>query len=472
MSRNKELLKNTIIILIGKVCTQLITFLLLPIYTHFLSTKEYGTVDLITTYISLLAPLISLQLEYAAFRFLIDTRKTNSGKKNIVSNVLIALMILSILCLFAFIILYEVLKFKNGIYLFLILVITMLANMLLQIARGLGDNLGYTIGSFIAGASNAIISILFVVVLKMGIEGILLAMIISNLLCSIFLIFKEHIFKLFNLKLLKKSVIKNLLKYSIPMIPNSVCWWIISVSDRTIISIFLGVASNGIYSVAAKFSGLIVTLYNMFNLSWTETVSLHIDDKDAGEYLSSTFNKIVQLFSCGCMLIIAVMPIAFPILIGNNYNEAYQYIPFLILGSFFNIIMGMLSAIYIGKKESKAMAKTTILAAIVNIILNVIFIKKLEIWAAVISTVISFALVSIYRMKDVKKYINLKYDLKNNWHILIIFIFVCLSYIINNMYLNVISLILIIIYSIYVNKSILLAILRILKSKFNIKCKA
>ena len=134
--------------------------------------------------------------------------------------------------------------------------------------------------------------------------------------------------------------------------------------------------------------------------------------------------------------------------------------------------MGMLSAIYIGKKESKAMAKTTILAAIVNIILNVIFIKKLEIWAAVISTVISFALVSIYRMKDVKKYINLKYDLKNNWHILIIFIFVCLSYIINNMYLNVISLILIIIYSIYVNKSILLAILRILKSKFNIKCKA
>ena len=43
MSRNKELLKNTIIILFGKVCTQLITFFLLPIYTHFLSTKESTT---------------------------------------------------------------------------------------------------------------------------------------------------------------------------------------------------------------------------------------------------------------------------------------------------------------------------------------------------------------------------------------------------------------------------------------------
>lgn len=474
MSRNKELFKNTIIILVGKICTQLVTFFLLPIYTHFLSTGEYGTVDLITTYIGLLAPLISLQLEYAAFRYLIDARKNNSEQKKIVSNVLLSLIILSIICLVVFITLYSILNFNNGVYLFLILICTMLANMLLQVARGLGDNLGYTIGSFIAGVSNALISIFFVVILKMGIEGILLGMFISNLLCSFYLIYKERIFKLFDTKLLNKSLINKLLKYSIPMIPNSICWWIISVSDRTIISIFLGVASNGIYSVSAKFSGLIVTIYNMFNLSWTETVALHINDDDSNEYLSMTFKKVVQFFSCGCMAIISIMPFVFPILIGNSYTDAYQYIPFLILGSFFNIIMGMLSAIYIGKKESKAMAKTTIVAAIVNIIINIIFVKELKIWAAVISTIISFALVSIYRMKDIKKYINIKYEFKNYWHILIAFIIVCIIYMINNLYLNILSLIIVTIYSIYTNKSILLSVLNMIKDKMNIKpiCKS
>ena len=47
MNRKKELLKNTMIITIGKVCTQLITFFLLPLYTNFLTTLEYGKIDLI-----------------------------------------------------------------------------------------------------------------------------------------------------------------------------------------------------------------------------------------------------------------------------------------------------------------------------------------------------------------------------------------------------------------------------------------
>ena len=74
MSKEKELVKNTAIITFGKVCTQLVSFLLLPLYTSILSTEEYGTVDLVITYSTLLLPFITLALEQALFRFLIDAR--------------------------------------------------------------------------------------------------------------------------------------------------------------------------------------------------------------------------------------------------------------------------------------------------------------------------------------------------------------------------------------------------------------
>ena len=86
MSREKTLFKNTLIITIGKVCTQLITFFLLPLYTAILSTEEYGTVDLLNTLVSLLLPIVTFQVEQAVFRNLIDIRENEDAKKKIIST--------------------------------------------------------------------------------------------------------------------------------------------------------------------------------------------------------------------------------------------------------------------------------------------------------------------------------------------------------------------------------------------------
>ena len=78
MNREKELAKNTLIITIGRICTQMITFFLLPLYTTILTTEEYGIVDLLNSLVMFLIPIISLQLEQAVFRKLIDNRKNNN----------------------------------------------------------------------------------------------------------------------------------------------------------------------------------------------------------------------------------------------------------------------------------------------------------------------------------------------------------------------------------------------------------
>lgn len=99
--KEKQLLKNTIIVSIGKICTQLVTFFLLPLYTSALTTKEYGAVDLLNTIIGLLLPIVTLQLEQGVFRFLIDVRNEYEKQKKIITSiffiVLLQLLIVIIL---------------------------------------------------------------------------------------------------------------------------------------------------------------------------------------------------------------------------------------------------------------------------------------------------------------------------------------------------------------------------------------
>ena len=103
MSREKNLAKNTIIITIGKICTQLITFFLLPLYTGILSTEEYGAVDLLNTLVSLLLPIVTFQVEQAVFRELIEVRGKNDKESRIISSAVITVIstqiLLNILCI-------------------------------------------------------------------------------------------------------------------------------------------------------------------------------------------------------------------------------------------------------------------------------------------------------------------------------------------------------------------------------------
>ena len=251
-----------------------------------------------------------------------------------------------------------------------------------------------------------------------------------------------------------------------PMIPNSICWWIINVSDRTIISYMINMAANGIYSVSSKFPSAITSIYNIFNLSWTESVALHINDADGSNFFSETINEIIKFFLCVCLICISIIPLVFNIIIGSEYREAYKYIPILIVGAFFNVIMGLLSAIYIGTKNTNKMMKSTILAAIVNIIINLMFIKKIGLYAAAISTAISYFIVSIYRYFDIQKYLKLKLNNKIIKSGILISFVVIFVYYIDNIYLNIINFILVTIFSIFENYAMIKKITKGISERF------
>ena len=466
MNKKKELAKNTIIIFLGKVCTQLISFLLLPLYTSYLITEEYGFVDLVTTYVTLIVPIITMELEMSVFRYLVDCRKDKDEKKRVFSNNFIILLA----SLGIFIVLYLIVScFWKFDYRYLILfdiVICTFSGNFLQIARGVGKTIDYAISCIITGVSTILLNILLIVVFKLGAFGMITSMAVANGLGAVYLFIRLKMWQYIDFKKKDKKLIKEMYKYSIPLVPNGISWWIVNVSDRTIITAILGAAANGIYAVSNKFPTILSSLLGIFNLSWSESAALHINSPDRDEFFSDVCNTMTKLFTCLGVGMIAVMPFVFPLLVNHSYDEAFYYIPILVLGSVFNVVICLYSAVYIAKKMTKQVAMTSIIGAVINLVVNLVLIRYIGLFAAALSTAISYFVMMMYRHFDLKKYMTITYEKGLVIKTVLIFVFAIVLYYQRNIWLDLVSLVVVVIYAVLMNKSFLKASYQTVCGKF------
>ena len=468
MDKNKELVKNTAIISIGKFCTQFLSFLLLPFYTSILSTAEYGTVDLLVTYQQLIVYVAFFQIEQAIFRFLVDVRGDKKGIEILVTSCFtFAIFQGAILgCIFKLLKYFTNINYIGHLYFYVFAVI--MASCMLQVARGLGKNTIYALGSLIAAVSTIGFNILFLAAFKMGIAGMLKAYILGYSFCTFFVFFSLKIYNYVNLHSFQKNILKKCLTYSIPLVPNSLSWWVMSASDRTVVAFFLGKDFNGLLTVAHKIPGAYSTFYSVFNLAWTESAVLHINDPDAESFFANTIQKMFRLFSAAAIGIIACLPFVFNILINKNYFDAYYQIPIYMIASLCQVFQGMYSVIYIALKKTKEVAKSTVVSATINLIVCVVLIKYIGLYAASLSTVVSYLFLCIWRYFDLKKYIKVNFDIKLLTSTIVMYALVCFGYYSFNRVVQAVVLFITIAYCCYINSDILMVILRSPKNIKNI----
>lgn len=461
-----SLIKNTLIVALGKICTQFVSFILLPFYTTYLSTTEFGVVDLLNTYISLLIPLVFLQMDQAVFRFLIDVRGNEKKEKEIITTSSIFSVVESVIYIIIYLIVAQFINNDYKIFLGFNVVISMFANLILQINRGIGDNAGYSFGCMVSGLGTIVLNVIMIRIFNMGAYGVLTASLLANLICIVVLLIKKRMFRYIKLSQFNNKYLKQMLKYSIPLVPNMLSWWIINVSDRTIISIAIDVGANGIYSAANKFSTICVSLFNIFSMTWSESASLCINDKDKDEFFNKIINNSITLFSCICIEGIAIMPFVFNIFIhGENFAPAYNQIAILLVATIFNIIVSLFGSIYVALKKTKEIAKTSIYAAVINIFVNLILIKSIGIYAASLSTLIAYFLMSLYRYYDVKKYIKISLEYKTVIIIVMVLIINIISYYSYNRLMYICDFLFTTIFSIGINKKFILASFKEVKKR-------
>lgn len=436
MSRESKLAKNTLILSIGTFLPKFASFITMPILTYCLTKEEYGTFDLITVLVSLLLPATTLQIQQAAFRFLIDVKGKTDEIKKIVTAIYAVSIPISIVVLAVMFSVFPNTSIKLKSWICIYFCADMLVGSARQITRGLQNNLDYSISAIVSALGKLLFAVIFVWFFKIGLLGAVISLALSSFFSLVYLLIKIRILQYISLRSLNISIVKELLRYSWPLVPSSMSLWVMRLSDRFVVTIFMGVAANAVYSVANKIPSLLTLAQTTFTLAWQENATIASNDYDSKEYYNSMYRKMFDLLAGFFGLLIAATPLLFVVLIRGDYNEAYNQIPILFMGMFFYSLCSYLGGIYMAYKDSKSVGITTLIAAICNIVVDVALIRFIGLYAASLSTLISYILLYVFRLIDIKKYVTLKIGLKHIMPVFIILLLECALIFLRSIYFD------------------------------------
>lgn len=462
VGKKQRLIKNTFIVGIGSLASKGIIFLMAPLFSRWLSVEEYGSFDLITTYVSLLLPFCTLSIAEAVFRFLLDDVNECNKKRIISSGLFIAFLGYGIFLFFYWIVSQIWNKKHFGWTVLLLLFSQMLSTFLSEVARGMKKMELYSLFGFISVVLLSFFSSLFLIGFKWGLNGIVLGYSFAYLIAAIGLFFTTKCYRYISIKYINIKSILGMLKYSWPLIPNSISWWVVNVSDRLIINNFIGIAANGIYAVANKIPAIVNVLFSVFHISWVQSASETVSDEDYSAYCNMVFNELILfIFSAASVFISGNYLFYRFIFDANKYFEAYYYSPILIVAASVSCVGQFMGGIMIAKKETKQNGTTNVVAAISNIIINLFMVHQFGLYAASISTLLAYLILVICRYFMIQKYVNLYFEKKSLLVIFIeIVIFIGVYFI--NAFINILLLCFAVAHFAVINKNLIVCVRNIL----------
>lgn len=457
---HNSLMSNTIIISIGMLGTKVISFFIVPLFSKWLIVSDYGLVDLCNTLVALVVPIITVSCGEAIFRFLIDSVDAED-EKLIITN---SLSIYIVGWFLGAIVSLPICKYMLTLELYPFFLIYISADSLFNfstsVSRGLKQTKLYSVSGIINTSCLAFFSFLLVRLLSYGIKGLILSYSIGYFVSSIFILIRCQIWKMIDLKSLNRDDTKELLSYSIPNLPNTVSWWIMQASDRTVIKFMLGAAFNGIYAVANYIPAICTSFYNAFHLSWQQDISEKINSEQRSAYVNNIMNNTIQsIVSLSCVIICSSYFI-FKFLFSVEYVGAYAHAAILVFATLFSFISQFLGGILVGLKQVKKLGTTTVIAAITNLGINFLLIKGIGLYAASISTLVCYIVLFIIRFQIVNSEIAIHFKAKT---VCVFFMFVIMFvlYFIDSFVIRIISFLFSIIFFLLFNKNLIIKILRI-----------
>lgn len=405
--RAQYLIKNTVIFTIGNFGAKLISFFLIPLYTNALTTEQYGIVDLVATVSTVAVPILTLNIAEAILRFALDKDANQKkiiqiGTDLLIVGSVLGLLIIPICRCFAKLSDYAALTY---VY----VIAAAFSQIYLSDLRGKELLVQYSVGNILNTFLIAVFNILFLLVFKQGIEGYLTAYILANIITGIYAVIVGKSLAGYHFFGIKRRLAKEMVKYSVALIPNTFMWWIMNSSDRIMVSGMVSVAANGIYAISYKLPTMVSTITGIFNQAWSYSAIKEMDSKDETEYN----NQILKLLTCTVMIVgIAILTITKPFLkvyVSKSYYEAWKYVPFLIVGSVYMTLGTFFGTSYSVHKDSVGYVVSGFSGAILNVILNYFLIPKWQVYGAAFATCVSYVTVFIYRYFNTQKY--LKYNL-------------------------------------------------------------
>ncbi len=400
----KKLISNTAILGIGTFGSKLLVFFLMPLYTHYLSTAQYSDADLITQTANLLLPLVSAGICEAVFRFTLDDAY---DKKDVFSSGLSAILLGSAVLSLLSPLLSFISYFGEYTWLICLYVISScLHSLCAQFVRAEGKSALFAGQGILGTAITIALNILFLVAFDMGVIGYVLSVVIADILTSLLLLFPFKVYKSISLAAVKKKTVGKMLKFSIPLIPTTVFWWITNVADRYMVKSMIGSDINGLYAAAYKIPSLLILLSGIFIEAWQFSALTERKSPDAVSFFGVVFESFQGVMFMAAAAMISFSRIIPMILFAPSYYEAWRYMPILISATVFSSLVTFMGSVYLVNKKSILSFITAFIGAAVNVILNFILIPtSLGANGAAIATFASYFIVFIIRAINSRSHI-------------------------------------------------------------------
>ncbi len=418
-NRYKKLMNNTIVFAIGTFSSKLLVFFMLPYYTNILSTAEYGTVDALINVGQLMIPIASVGINNAVIRFGLEN---DSDKKSVFSSGLYTIL-LGFACL-AIVspVLPRLMNFMDG-YLISVLAFVLasaLRTLCIQFALSLGHNKMYAANGILNTFINVVLNIILLPHFR--VMGYMMANIFSDLATGLLIFATAKLYRYLESpfdRRFDRTLSRRMRRYALPLVPQTVCQWIINMSDRYMIIFFINTGTNGLYAAANKIPNVLLIVANLFADAWQISAVKESDPEEQREFFSKVLAAYSSIAFIGSSGLIMISKFVMTFMVGEDFFISWQYIPILTLGTTFGLLSTFLASVYMLRLRSKNSMITTVTCAIINISLNCILIPTLggisDFYGAMgagIATFISYFVLFLIRAINTQKYMKIRWNIR------------------------------------------------------------
>ena len=407
-NKYKNLLKDTAIFAFGSLGSKVILFFLVPLYTNFLTTAEYGTADLVSSCASLVIPISSLVINEAVIRF---GMKKSENPVNVIGGAYIILIIsigftLIITPVFG---LYKAIADWRW-YLASYVILSNTAEIQRCYLKVKDKNKAFAAIGILQTAVLATSNIITLTILHTGVKGYLLSQNIALIVASIVSFIVAGILPDLKRASLDWELIRRMVLYSAPLVFSNVSWWVIHSCDKVMIEAMIGASALGLYTAATKIPSLINVIIAIFNQAWGLSSIREIESTNEKSFYSSVFDTFsVFLFGAGLCFVAIIKPFML-VYVGADFRASWVFAPLLLSAAVYYSISAFVASIYSALQRTTNIMWTTIICALINVTINYVGIKAFGTWGAILGTVISYFVIAIIRMVDINRYMDFDYN--------------------------------------------------------------
>lgn len=406
MDKYKKLITNTLLFALSSFGSKILVYLMMPLYTGILSPDEYGIITNIQDTSQLLLPLTCIGIANAIIRFGLDTA---CDKKAVFTGGFAALGIGTALVLALSPLLNAEPALHGYLWLvYLYVTVSCARNLCSQFVRARQMTRLYALDGVLNTALLVSFYVIYLVPCKLGIVGYILATITADALSAVFLIVTAKLPQFFDVHSFDKKLFAAMVKYSIPLIPASMCWWITNASDKKFVLYMLGAEAAGLYAFAYKIPNLLMLVSTLFTEAWQlSAVADAGDGEERSRFFSRVFGGYQSILTVGAAGIILFSRVFVTILDGSggNYYGAWRFIPILVIATVYSCYTGYMSTVYMVAKKTSLNLYTTMAGAALNLVLNALLIPRFGVNGATAATFLSYLLIFVLRAVTGRRYI-------------------------------------------------------------------